>query len=579
LSAKYSETKIHQFIKAFVDSKEGQIVDQSDEVFTIKYPNVTSPKEYTYQPILAREKKIPLITTGSPAFQQIIKECLENGVLCQVAIKPKTKIETLLKKFYRDSPSTCEDCDKIPTGKKVVEACAKSPQCYHKINNAKIVSMKVIKKERARYFRFYFSAIFQNKLRPKNEETIIILMDENGSNIPNSGNFSQEDILKNKAFEFNDFEEKLEAQVFDKLKTIADEQLNNILKEKLILFDLSLSKEIKSKLRSFDKRLRGERREKAISRKHDFDEQQWQTNYEALLKREEESFITHINVKFINLLVVNTTRIKFEVKLDNNSTIQSSFVLGISNPEDITCSECGQNFHEGYATQDSNYLCLNCVKQSADTGKIYSTKQELTLDATLNEYIETDSGFICSVCNQKHSRLLEFQCTHDRSSICVYHYDLCAVCGNVFSELNLSESKESRRKLCPDHSTKCKTCGSTISVDEGSICKASGNRFCTGCKTLTKCSSCQQEYSSNSIIGEKCPACSNLNEPKDQSTILAVQEFDNTQRKTNKWLLGKNAMNSIVIARGVFSSTLYVVENGKVTYQKSISFFNKLRGH
>ena len=75
-----------------------------------------------------------------------------------------------------------------------------------------------------------------------------------------------------------------------------------------------LSKEVRSKLRSFDKRLRGERREKVISRKHDFDEKQWQANYAALLKREEESFITHIAVKFINLLVVNTTKISFEVE-------------------------------------------------------------------------------------------------------------------------------------------------------------------------------------------------------------------------------------------------------------------------
>ena len=118
MSTKYYDTKIHQFIKAFVESKEGEIVDLSDEVFTVKYPNAANPKEYTYQPTLAREKKIPLITTGSPAFQQILKECLDSGVLCQVVLKPKMKIESQLKKYFKDSPFACEDCDKITSRKR-----------------------------------------------------------------------------------------------------------------------------------------------------------------------------------------------------------------------------------------------------------------------------------------------------------------------------------------------------------------------------------------------------------------------------------------------------------------------------
>jgi phage FluMu protein Com len=97
--------------------------------------------------------------------------------------------------------------------------------------------------------------------------------------------------------------------------------------------------------------------------------------------------------------------------------------------------------------------------------------------------------------------------------------------------------------------------------------------------SFAKCSSCQQEYSGKSLIGDKCPACSNLNGSTDQELTLAVQNFDSSQRKTAKWLVGRNALNSVVVAKGVFSSTLYVVENGKVTYQRSISFLDKLRGH
>ena len=116
--------------------------------------------------------------------------------------------------------------------------------------------------------------------------------------------------------------------------------METILKEKLVLFDLTLSKEKKSKLRSFDKRLRRERREKVISRKHDFDLPQWRTNYELLLRKEEESLITNIAVKFINLLVINTAKIRFELNLDNNSTIRSSMVLGINHNSEVSCPVC-----------------------------------------------------------------------------------------------------------------------------------------------------------------------------------------------------------------------------------------------
>ena len=252
--------------------------------------------------------------------------------------------------------------------------------------------------------------------------------------------------------------------------------------------------------------------------------------------------------------------------------------MGVSSPEEVVCPECGKVFYEGYATEDSRYLCRDCIRQSADSGKIYSAKQDLTLDVTLNEYIEPDSGFVCSVCGQRHSRLLEFQCSHDHSSVCVFHYGLCSLCKSVFSELNLVESKESKRKFCLAHAAKCESCGSTIGVDEGKLCKASGARFCSSCQSFSKCVSCQQEYSTKSLKGDKCPACSNLNEEIDQLLTRVVQDFDVSQRKTTKWLWGKNALNSIVVAKGMFSSTLYVVENGKVVYQKSISFFNKLRG-
>jgi hypothetical protein len=455
LSKKYSETEIHKFIKAYVKSKNGIITELSDEVFSIKYPREINPKEYTYLPNLAREKKIPLITPGSLVFQQILKECLENGILCQISLKPKVEIDTLLKGYFRDSPVSCEDCDKVTIEGDIFSSCIKSPPCFHQINNGKIVSAKVLKNEPVRYFQFYFSTIFQNKLRQKSEETITVLIDE-GGNIVRAGEFSEDKFLNEKAIEIQDCQSKLEASVFKKLKEVANDRLETIVKEKLVLFDLTLSREKKSKLKSFDKRLRRERREKVISRKHDFDLPQWRTNYELLLKSEEESFITKIAVKFINLIVINTTKIKFELILDNNSTIRSSMVLGINHNSEVCCPICKKTFSDGYATQDSLYVCKNCIRQSVDTAKIYSKKAALSLDETLNEYFEHDSGFICSVCGKRHSWLLEFRCSHDNSSVCIHHYGICDVCGKVFSKLNLSYTDEFKRQLCPKHASKNK---------------------------------------------------------------------------------------------------------------------------
>ncbi len=207
-----------------MESKEGKIAEESDEAFTVTYPNAKTA-QYTYQPVVAKEKNIPLITAGSPAFQGILKECLENGVLCQVSLKPKGTVQSLVKKYFRDAPFDCEDCDKLVVGQEAVGVCVKTPRCYHQVNNAKIASIKVTKREQVRYFRFYFSATFQNKLRPKSEERITILVDE-GDQVVDCADLADDAMLGNHALEVQDFNSDLEPEVFDKLKTAAQTKLN-----------------------------------------------------------------------------------------------------------------------------------------------------------------------------------------------------------------------------------------------------------------------------------------------------------------------------------------------------------------
>jgi hypothetical protein len=447
-----TDSKIREFTKKYFESKEGTIAQQSQETFTVTYPNKETPTtEYTYLPTVARERKIALLSTGSPIFQQILNESMEEGGLCQILLSPKEEID-ILKQYFKDSPFGCDNCEKTTVGEKTVATCMQSSPCFHEINNAKISGVKIVKKEPVRFFQFYFSVTFQNKLRPKSEEVMSVLLDEQGNAVANGGlsgnNYIDETVT------FQNLKSKIDVELFENLKTVAQAQLEPILEEKVILFDLPLQREISSKLRSFDKRLRKERREKVISRKHDFDLQQWHADRETLLSREKESYLTAVSVKLINLLVINTSNVKFELTLDNNAAIRSSFILGVDHTCEVTCPICKQTFFAGYATQDALYVCGNCIRQSVDSGKLYSKKASLCLDETLNEYFEHDLGFICTVCGKRHSRLLQYRCSHDNSSVCIHHYDLCDTCGKVFSKLNLTHTDEFKQKLCPKHAAK-----------------------------------------------------------------------------------------------------------------------------
>jgi hypothetical protein len=94
--------------------------------------------------------------------------------------------------------------------------------------------------------------------------------------------------------------------------------------------------------------------------------------------------------------------------------------------------------------------------------------------------------------------------------------------------------------------------------------------------TFAKCSLCQQEYSTKALVDNKCPACSNLKESNDQTLTLITRSFDNSPLKPTKWLIGRNALNAVAVKKGLLSNTLYIIENDKVVYQKSISFLDKL---
>jgi len=436
---------LDSFVRAYFQSRGCQVNGEANEVFAVLCAD-QSIQEYTYEATIARERKVPLLAPGSAAFQQILKDCQEDGVLCQITLKPINSFEDVLRSFFRDTPIDCKGCEMHI---KQANLCLKPTPCHHTINNGKIASAKATKTEPMRFLQFYFSVTFHNRLRAKSEETFTVLVEEKTGAICHD--IFHLDRLGWLGVEAQDYKSKVKPDVFQNLKNLAEEKLKESVAVKLALFDLPLCRARKAKLKAFERRLRRERKEHVISKKHDFDYLKWQNEYETLLKREEESYGTNVSVKFTNLLVVNTQKVRCQLTISNGAAVDVQFPLGLAPNVEVVCPICKKQFTEGYATQDGLYVCGDCTRQSIDTGKVYSKKARLSVDEKLNETFESDAGFICSVCGKKFSRLQEFKCSHDGSSVCVSHFDLCDACGKPFSKNNLTYTDEFKNQLCPKH--------------------------------------------------------------------------------------------------------------------------------
>lgn len=409
-----------------------------------------------------------------------------------------------------------------------------------------------------------------NRLK-KNEEIVYILLDEHGNQI-------NEDILHNNSLTFSDSRDRIELTSFDKFNSLANEILDQIIKDKMNVFDLQLKKEIRCKLTALEKKLDDENLQKSISKKWEFDEKKSKIKKEVILTKERESLDTFVSVKFLNFLLVNTNRISFQIILNNNSRIESSFLLGIDKYIKTYCLFCNKEISEGFATEDGEYVCINCLNQSVDTKKLYSKKVKLSKDHTTNENIENDGGFVCSVCNKRNSNHFKFNCTYDNSDVCYSCFDVCSKCNRPFSNNNLKKSENTKKSYCPSDIKKCDSCNRHVGVDELKTCNASGLKVCK-CTKFSKCSLCEQEYSTKTLKQGKCPGCGGLKEDSNPEVISHILSYNSKFGSTKKWLQGRNALNTIVIAKNLFSDTLFVLYNKKVIYEKKLSLFNKIKGY
>ena len=542
MNTTYSNTPIHLFIKEYIESENGEVKDVCEEYFTIKTPALLEPIKYTYKPAIAHEKKIDLIATGSPAYNSIIEESLKKGTLSSVNLNTKVQIQDFIKGFFKD----------------------------HKINNTKINKIEVLGDKKVKLMLFIYSIFINNKLK-KNEEVVKILLDETGSRI-------NEDILNNSSLAFEDSKERISVETFDKYESSANEFLDQMIKDKKNIFDLQLKKEVGNKLITLEKKLDDEKLQKSISKKWEFNEKEWKLKKDSILDKEKESLETFVSVKFLNFLLINTARVLFEVKLNNNAVIKNSLLVGGENNLKIDCPLCNNEIFEGYGTYDDNYVCFECFNQSLDTGEIYSKNFKLNRENTLKEFIEPNSGFICSVCKKQNSKYFEFFCNHDNSKICYMCLESCSKCNKIFSIANLNKSNNTNHHYCPTHIRKCDNCKQFIGIDEIRVCQATGIKVCS-CTKFSKCLLCEQEYSNKSIKEGKCPACNNIKDGIESQLISIVKRYNNKMGDTKKWLSGKNEFNHIVIAKGMFSDTLLIIEKGEVIHERKLGLFNKLKGY
>ena len=113
MNTTYSNNPIHSFIREYIESENGEVKDVSEEYFTIKTKSLLEPLKYTYKSAIAREKKIELIATGSPAFNGFIEECLARGVVSSVNLNSKIEIREFIKQFFKDYDYQCDFCEKL----------------------------------------------------------------------------------------------------------------------------------------------------------------------------------------------------------------------------------------------------------------------------------------------------------------------------------------------------------------------------------------------------------------------------------------------------------------------------------
>lgn len=568
---KYSNESIHQLIKSFAAVERGKVVDVCEEYFTIHLPEFRDPLKLTYQPAISRENGIDLIATGSPVLESILKRCLQKGHVCSLSLTPNESISKLIRKYFKDMDYACDFCEKITVGCNNLSFCVKNPKCYHKINNAKIQSIKILTSEKIQLFQFYFVVYFKNKLR-KNQEIIKILLDDQGQ-------LYDYDLLENEDVEFADSEEGPYLATYDSLILEAYEKLDKLLKNKKNIFDMLLKKEVTKRISNIEEKLEEERLQQSISNKaHLFDEKSWKQKKTTVVEREFRALSTRISIKFINLVIVTTSKVNFEILLSNKSKINSSLIVGLSDKFEIVCSSCKRTFETGYATVDGFYICEDCIKQSIETGNIYSNNFDLTHDNTTNEYIETNGGFVCSVCGTLNSKKFQYSCNQDQSLICFRCYELCHKCEKVISSQNVETCIESNNNYCVQHIVHCSNCANPIGIDQYKLCKASGKKLCS-CTKFQKCELCEMEYSIDSLQDKKCNACNNLTNLENTNILSAFSSPNSNFKRTKNWLIGKNAKNIILIAKGRFSDTLFVIENNKIVSSTKLPLLRKMRGY
>lgn len=154
----------------------------------------------------------------------------------------------------------------------------------------------------------------------------------------------------------------------------------------------------------------------------------------------------------------------------------------------------------------------------------------------------------CAFCDRMHC----LQCGSLGTGITT-----CTTCGRTVCPDHVYGDALSRRPHCPDHIHSCGICSRTVGPEYVRICRTCEQAYCALCITEPS---------------EQCLTCRNLvSATADQPSVATVRGTDPSLARVSKWRLGSNRRYTIVVAKGIVWSQLFVLDRaGTILVRKKV---------
>ena len=213
-----------------------------------------------------------------------------------------------------------------------------------------------------------------------------------------------------------------------------------------------------------------------------------------------------------------------------------------------TCALCGDATCEACAT-----ACDDCERTfcASHTWRCAEGDHTLCLEH-LN---------VCASCGDPLCATHTSRCGACGDVRCQRHISQCKTCGEARCETHATTCIACGQTLCETHTVRCEECGNPICRDDVFTCLGCGRALCA-CAGAAACASCGADYCARCRAEtETCPACRAFAAPTDDD-LRALQQAAEREPAINlkrKWQVGRNALASVYIARGIGREEAWVV--------------------